>query len=554
MLHLDDLPESHQEHDNDITPETTPPEPITSAVLGGSPNLEQLRHKSASMPDLSSARPSTMRRTHSMSDLHRAQHRRQSRHLQASLSADEQESSEIEEAESSTRSASSESLSDIAPSSANSLALSLRPADTASSVAPLQLPSLHESWDLGDLPEGVQTAFQQLSTPTHTPQQREIAQSLEHYVETGEYPKNRELAEAIRNGTAGPLADLGTPNARRYAITQFCLDVLNNQFEGTAARAGASVANSLARNLASVGLTTTLRQILAHYAGQAGEWSEHDREIVGLILGALPVALQAGGMIRDRLLQRDTTNSNTARALLAFVSLSAYAACAGTGNFAAVAPTLGAFAAYCLMRDGTQLMLPLKGQAPGIDGRATAGSALAYGVNQTAVNTAMTYGASPSGAGAKELEMGNGVKRGLFNTSGETVDEVVSSASQSWMQGVPFQSRLAPHLPTRSEVSDMFFNHFAARLALFLTSAQLLQVFSKATAGSMSESEQNNMGDFLGAAMLAVFYSMFTYSLDTKQRTRTASLEEGGGDAASHAAATPSSGVFELTEHGAQQA
>lgn len=376
-------------------------------------------------------------------------------------------------------------------------------------------------------PQTPTSAVERTSTSTleqtSTVEQEPVATHTETRVETVAAPKNRELEAAREAGNAGWFANLSA--GERSAVAKFFLDVVNNEFALPAARVAASIFNIALRNAPTVGLPTAIRQTLAHFIGNDPKKID---EIAGYLLSGMPIALETGGLLLDRYKQRDTALTRTSRLAMIGVSVASLAAAAKTPNGAdGAGPTsaltqsaraLAVFYNYCANRDFAQRVLQLKDQLPGIDMVAVMIAGLFYGGNQTVVNLAMAFFASPSGQGTMSLEMGNNLLRALFNWAGETVDDTVLGALQAWRQGVPFQTRLAPQRPSGEDLLNTTFGQFAARVTVFGAAVLLSQVFVAKTA-ELSPEAQKIFSSILGGGILGALYSLFVGTLKTEVRT-----------------------------------
>ena len=229
------------------------------------------------------------------------------------------------------------------------------------------------------------------------------------------------------------------------------------------------------RNTLSVVIPTALREFFRHYifnrAAESGA-----AVALGSVAGYLPCVLQVSGLYRDinnHTYTRWTIIGRIACILLAGTGVtiliaigsmtSAVAAALGSANFI-----------YTPLRDVIQHYIRLEDN---LDPDAYSSrisslfNAMAYIPNQAAVNIAMHYGSSGLGSWMG-ITGANVVARSFVNFLGESVDEIVSLVSRSFMTGGEGQAHTRVSPPsehTWSHVIDRILGAHAGRSSLFST-------------------------------------------------------------------------------------
>ncbi|MHC8397969.1 hypothetical protein ACYZTX_00270 [Pseudomonas sp. MDT1-17] len=195
------------------------------------------------------------------------------------------------------------------------------------------------------------------------------------------------------------------PAERAQSLLDFFSRVLSNQFDEHGGRWGANITNVVLRDLATVGLTTVLRQL----AGMALEsrFIQEDlppetRQWIGASMMLLGPCLNILGGLREEMNDTATDKSRFARGTMLVLSLSVLAA-AVVINRSEPAAQMASFglqiAIYTTVRDLMQLFIPLQDNTTSLSASSTAMAGLGYGVTQVMASLLMDTLAPHSGAG-----------------------------------------------------------------------------------------------------------------------------------------------------------
>lgn len=192
---------------------------------------------------------------------------------------------------------------------------------------------------------------------------------------------------------------------RAKILLDFFGTVLRNEFEGTGARWAANVNNAVLRDLATVGLTTTLRQlagmalesrfILDDLAPEARQW-------IGASVMLLGPCLNILGAMRDELNGTATNTSRLARGAMLGLSLGVLVAALVVNPptpLSQAASFVTQVTIYTVLRDLMQLFIPLKDNTTSLNGPSTAIAGAGYGGIQVGFSWLMDTLAPNSGAG-----------------------------------------------------------------------------------------------------------------------------------------------------------
>lgn len=224
-----------------------------------------------------------------------------------------------------------------------------------------------------------------------------------------------ELAQELAAGTDAALmtehivselgADPQQPAERAQSLLDFFSRVLSNQFEGQGARWGANISNVVLRDLATVGLTTVLRQL----AGMALEsrfiqedLSPETRQWIGASMMLLGPCLNILGGLREEMNDNATDKSRLARGSMLLLSLSVLVTALAINRSEPVAQ-MASFglqtAIYTTLRDLMQLFIPLKDNTTSLSASSTAMAGVGYAATQVMASLLMDTLAPHSGAG-----------------------------------------------------------------------------------------------------------------------------------------------------------
>lgn len=226
---------------------------------------------------------------------------------------------------------------------------------------------------------------------------------------------NFELAQRTCAGTpAGEMVTLlsdqlraipQSSTERAKALLDFYGKVLCNEFESKTARWAANVHNVVLRDLATVGLTTTLRQL----AGMAlesrfilDELAPTTRQWIGASVMLLGPCLNILGALRDEANGVATPTSRLARGAMLGLSLGVLGAALAVnppGPLAQLASFATQATLYTVLRDLMQLLAPLKDNTSSLNAPSTALAGLGYAGTQTLSSLLMDTLAPHSGAG-----------------------------------------------------------------------------------------------------------------------------------------------------------
>lgn len=230
-------------------------------------------------------------------------------------------------------------------------------------------------------------------------------------LEKGDYSLARRLAEG--NGAhvvINHLADHFEANPqslfqRIETLVNFFCTTLQNKFEGDGPRWFANVANVLLRDLLAVGLTTVVRQLL----GMALECryilddlKANERQWIGGAVMLLTMLVNVLDATHDELNGSATNTSRLAHGGMFGLSLSVLAAAFLTNSpapFSQMASFGMQVAGYVILRDGLQMVFPLKDNTTSLSGSSTAMAGLGYGCIQVVSSLLMDKLAPNSGAG-----------------------------------------------------------------------------------------------------------------------------------------------------------
>ncbi|CAI8742469.1 hypothetical protein EMIT0324P_170032 [Pseudomonas chlororaphis] len=196
-----------------------------------------------------------------------------------------------------------------------------------------------------------------------------------------------------------------SPPERAQVLLNFYSSVLRNQFQDDGAGWAASIHNVVLRDLATVGLTTTLRQL----AGMALEshfilegLAPTSRQLIGASVMLLGPCLNLLGVVRDEMNGSATGTSRLSRAAMLGLSLGVLGA-ASAVNPPGPLSQLASFATqatiYTTLRDLMQLFIPLKDNVTSLSVSSTAMAGLGYGANQAVASLLMDKLSPHSGAG-----------------------------------------------------------------------------------------------------------------------------------------------------------
>jgi hypothetical protein len=263
------------------------------------------------------------------------------------------------------------------------------------------------------------------------------------------------------------------PVRRLNRVLELLSRTLQNDFADDHARRAANVANDILRNVASVGAPTFIRQALAYAierglsAAGAGVAA---RTALGAVAGALPLALNVAGLVRDNFEGTATTQSNAARGLNLAIGASTLAVAGATGSLPALAATLTAYnLVYSVLRDAVESTLRLRDNANAQNARSIAAFTATTAVNQFVANALMAEGASPSGqmAAAQGWPALNDLTRAVINTASQTAGDFLSYVFIDRLSlsrpSEPLRAHLEAGLPSVREAANSAFNRHAAR-------------------------------------------------------------------------------------------
>lgn len=366
------------------------------------------------------------------------------------------------------------------------------------------------------------------------------AQQINDFIETGAIPSSRrmdpdtaQLIESASRETSPSGSPSNSPHsrpgvleprrangpeeamARRNAVARALLAVMKNEGGGAWRKGAYSGANSLMRNVVTVMAPTMLRQYLDQgIATRMDRLSEQQQLGLSLMAALIPPTLLTIGAYTDR--DVATTASNVSRATLALVSLGAIAAAVATDNMASVGPALIGFLTYAALRDLGQRFIKLDTPDASAEMRlgTTLKGAAAYVANQTVAGAAMTYGASPSGAGAAGLspQILNGFLRGVINMAAETGDDLTYGSFASREMGKPLRLTLSGKIPPPSDLMRTYTRSSPARATLSTVDAMLGTVVASALAQTnLGPTAQNNLTNFFEATVLGALYAAFLH-------------------------------------------
>lgn len=261
---------------------------------------------------------------------------------------------------------------------------------------------------------------------------------------------------------------------RAQTLLDFCAKVLGNEFESAGGRWAANVSNVLLRDLATVGLTTTLRQL----AGMALESSfileglaPTTRQWIGASVMLLGPCLNILGAVREERHGTATDISRLARGAMLGLSLGVLGASLFV-NPPGPLSQLSSFATqvslYTVLRDLMQLFVPMGDNTTAMNGPSTAMSGLGYGATQVVTSLLMDTLAPHSGAGYPMGVAANAEQAAEALLSGllaQATDSSVATASPAEVRAHVVQAieQLRPQLShdlmrgllnTLAEVSD----------------------------------------------------------------------------------------------------
>lgn len=289
----------------------------------------------------------------------------------------------------------------------------------------------------------------------------------------------------------------------------------NNEAQSTCSRYAWNFATVGVRQSLSVCIQTLFRQWL-DYTIESNLKKNQLQLRMGLAAAAAlyPVLLNVVGLVRDASKNEETTSSVICRAINIAVGMGVVGVAGYRGLLPDLAAPLIAFNAFCIFRDFVQICLPLENGIYEVSLKPTLGSAAAYWLNQTAVNSLMTLFASPSGHLAAHLPYGQIVKndmiRALINTAGETVDLLTMAGLQHCWNG----GKLTIKLDRDNLLSRPFFKMitgvYTARTSLLMN----LLLISAIIFSFFDPKEIVNPGwDMLIAAMIDAAIVAFGYTI-----------------------------------------
>jgi len=217
---------------------------------------------------------------------------------------------------------------------------------------------------------------------------------------------------------------------RAQALLDFYGTVLSNEFEGDGARWAANINNVVLRDLATVGLTTTLRQL----AGMALEsrfildgLDPASRQWIGASVMLLGPCLNILGAARDEYNGTATNTSRLARGAMLGLTLGVLGAAVAV-NSPGPLSQLASFATqatiYTTLRDLMQLFIPLNDNTTSLSASSTAMAGVGYGGMQVMTSLLMDTLAPNSGAGYPM-----GVAAGIQNASESLVTELLAQST-----------------------------------------------------------------------------------------------------------------------------
>ncbi|MEK6349469.1 MAG: hypothetical protein V4764_18440 [Burkholderia sp.] len=340
---------------------------------------------------------------------------------------------------------------------------------------------------------------------------------------------NLEVMNRALRTDESPAPSTAEQNRMAQSVLQFASDIVNNNFDNPVGKFVTSAAHSIVARAPTVFGPTLARQVLGQKLGDLlsdDKVSKDVKTMIGLMLTAGPIALLVVGMMRDKEKGIATNTSRNSRlALMAVGSVMGLAA-VGTGSMAGASASLGAFVAYCAMRDGMQRFVKLDSKddtAPSYAQSQAAGTA--YVADQMVVGSGMSYTSSPSGAGAagQVLQTDHSAERAGWNTFGEVGDDLVSNAITTG--GVP-ALKASLQMPTWEDLKNTTFGAFPARATLFTASTLLSQIVADKTTG-LGDDAQTNLNNLAVALLLGtVMYAPFAQMGKTKEPEGNASVHE----------------------------
>lgn len=280
--------------------------------------------------------------------------------------------------------------------------------------------------------------------------------------------------------------------------------VTDNRATSAAGQAANSVVNIAARNLASVGATTELRQLMtaSFKAGFDKHLPASAQTALALTVIGIPLVLNLVGAWADHHSHTATARSWAGRSMNLALGVAAMALALKAGTTADTAAQCVSTFLYCALRDAIQSSLRLPDESDGMHTGALVATGALYVPNQLAVNRGMTSYGSPSGASAAGRigeRWPKDVVRAGINTAGETVDDVVDMAIHALVQKKPFKVRLETGLPSAQHAMDKLLRMGSARPTVFLSSLMLGHLVDKCLVALPPEQRQGLMSTVTAA-------------------------------------------------------
>jgi hypothetical protein len=335
-------------------------------------------------------------------------------------------------------------------------------------------------------------------------------------------------------------ADSEAPSPRLNRVLQFITSTLHNDFSERHARRAANVANDALRNVASVGIPTFVRQAVAYAIERgllAGRADVAARTALGAVAGALPLALNMAGLVRDNYQGTATTATNVARSLNFLIGAGALAVAGATCSLATMAANLTAYSlVYGALRDAVESVLRLRDNAPAKDARAIAAFTATTAVNQFVANAIMSQGASPSGqsAAAQGWPALNDLTRAVVNTASNTVGDLLSYVFVDRLATTPSREhlrvQLETSLPSLREAPDIVLNKLAVRANV----TNNIGVWSEVLGNLVNQTglgtgQAQLVKDAISAGLATIHYPLTSYALMQQPRPASAEVEPGNG-------------------------
>jgi len=354
-----------------------------------------------------------------------------------------------------------------------------------------------------------------------------LRKGLTDYIMEGEPVVDREVCQALnilaQNGLTPLHSEVGSAGC--WPRLKHVLQLSNDE---RLARYLHNTKNIALRSVICVAIPTLLRQMVAYFIESGLETcsaNKTTRMTLAVFAGPVPLLLNLGGGIRDYMQGTATAVTQFARAFNVVISSAALIAAGTTGVLAGLASTLLSFHAYSVLRECGQSLFRLSDNTQ-VHVGSTLGTAALYIPNQIGISSAMSYLASPSGAGAALQNCSftdtviNDLFRAGLNTPGEILDAMVFSGLNSLQTGTELRNHLEVGLPDRQQISDTLFNALAARTALMNTPILTASSLETAFAHYFDERTLVQLNDILTSGVLGTLYPLFVATVAGHRATR----------------------------------